>query len=41
VPPEVVFKMLGGMFSEFDALAHRLGIFKGAQQAYQIRRKAY
>jgi hypothetical protein len=31
--------MLGGMFSEFDALAHRLGIFKGAQQADQMRRK--
>jgi class 3 adenylate cyclase/type IV secretory pathway VirB2 component (pilin) len=28
VPPEVVFRMLGGMFAAFDALAHQLGIFK-------------
>jgi class 3 adenylate cyclase len=28
VPPEVVFRMLGSMFREFDQLAHRLGIFK-------------
>jgi hypothetical protein len=28
VPPDVVFRVLGSMFAEFDALAHRLGIFK-------------
>ena len=28
VPPEVVFRVLGALFASFDALAHKLGIFK-------------